>query len=178
MKFHMRRHDREIKDKKALKGLLSYSKYFVLSMSVDDEPYAVPLGYVYDERGNVIYFHCAREGKKMEFLKKNPKAWGLLVLDRGIMVGACVNLYASAMFSGRVEFVQDSSEKTMVMNLFAEKLSKDINRVKQRLQKIFGGEGSALDSVIFGKIVIDELTGKRSTEMTAEKLLRSLDSPA
>ena len=171
MKFHMRRNDREIKDQKALKRLLSYSKYFVLSMSAGDEPYAVPLGYVYDERGNLIYFHCAREGKKMDFLKKNPKAWGLVVLDQGIMEGTCMNLYASAMFSGRVEFVQDTSEKTMVMNLFAEKLSRDVSGVKQRLQKIFGGEVSAIDKVVFGKIVIDELTGKRSTEMTAEKLL-------
>jgi nitroimidazol reductase NimA-like FMN-containing flavoprotein (pyridoxamine 5'-phosphate oxidase superfamily) len=54
MKFHMRRHDREIKDQKALKRLLSYSKYFVLSMSAGDEPYAFPIGYVYDERENVI----------------------------------------------------------------------------------------------------------------------------
>jgi nitroimidazol reductase NimA-like FMN-containing flavoprotein (pyridoxamine 5'-phosphate oxidase superfamily) len=171
MKFHMRRNDREIKDQKALKRLLSYSKYFVLSMSAGDDPYAVPLGYVYDERGNVIYFHCAREGKKMDFLRKNPKAWGVIVLDQGIMECTCVNLYASAMFSGRVEFVQDKTEKTMVMNLFAEKLSRDVSGVKQRLQKIFGGEGSAIEKVVFGKIVIDELTGKRSTEMTAEKLL-------
>lgn len=82
-----------------------------------------------------------------------------------------MNLYASAMFSGRVEFVQDNSEKTKVMSLFAEKLSTDVNGVKQRLKKIFDGEGSALDSVVFGKIVIEELTGKRSTEMTLEKLL-------
>jgi hypothetical protein len=123
----------------------------------------------------VIYFHCAGKGKKMEFLKKNPKVWGLVVLDQGIMEGACVNLYASAMFSGRVEFVQDSSEKSIVMNLFAEKLSKDINGVKQRLQKIFGGGGSALNGVLFGKIVIDELTGKRSTEMTIEKLLEIIE---
>jgi nitroimidazol reductase NimA-like FMN-containing flavoprotein (pyridoxamine 5'-phosphate oxidase superfamily) len=77
----MRRNDREIKDHKALKRLLSCSKCFVLSMSAGDEPHAVPLGYVYDERGNVIYFHCAREGK-MDFLKKNLKAWGLVVLDQ------------------------------------------------------------------------------------------------
>ena len=51
-------------------------------MSAGDEPHAVPLGYVYDERGNLIYFHCAREGKKMDFLKKNPKAWGIIVLDQ------------------------------------------------------------------------------------------------
>jgi len=134
--------------------LLSYSKYFILSA-----------------RANAVYFHCTREGKKMDFLKKNPKAWGLVILDQGIIEGAFVNLYASAMFSGRVEFVQDDSEKSMVMNLFAEKLSRDTGGVKQRLQKIFEGERPSLDRVLIGKTVIDELTGKRSTEMTAEKLL-------
>ncbi len=58
-----------------------------------------------------------------------------------------MNLYTSATFSGGVEFVQDISEKTMVMNLFTEKLSRDVSRVKTRLQKIFGGEGSVNDNV-------------------------------
>lgn len=171
MKFHMRRLDREIKDQKALKQLLSHSQYLVLSMADGDEPYAVPLGYVYDEAENTVYFHCAKDGKKMEFLKRNPKVWGLVVLDEGIMEGACVNLYASAMFSGRVEWVSDISEKIRVMNLFAEKLSRDVEGVKLRIQKIFGGGEAALAGVVFAKIVVEELTGKRSTEMTAEKLL-------
>jgi nitroimidazol reductase NimA-like FMN-containing flavoprotein (pyridoxamine 5'-phosphate oxidase superfamily) len=140
-------------------------------MSDGDEPYAIPLGYVYDETENTVYFHCAKDGKKIEFLKKNPKVWGLVVLDQGIMEGACVNHYASAMFSGKVEFVPDTSEKMRVMNLFAEKLSRDAEGVKQRLQKIFGGGEEALDRVVFAKIVVEELTGKRSTEMTIEKLL-------
>ncbi|MCX6649743.1 MAG: pyridoxamine 5'-phosphate oxidase family protein [Candidatus Bathyarchaeota archaeon] len=171
MKFHMRRLDREIKDQKALKQLLSHSQYLVLSMADGDEPYAVPLGYVYDEAENTVYFHCAKDGKKMEFLKRNPKVWGLVVLDEGVMEGACVNLYASAMFSGRVEWVSDISEKIRVMNLFAEKLSRDVEGVKLRIQKIFGGGEAALAGVVFAKIVVEELTGKRSTEMTAEKLL-------
>ncbi len=59
----------------------------------------------------------------------------------------------------------------MVMNLFAEKLSRDVEGVKQRLQKIFWDGEEALDRVVFAKIVVEELTGKRSTEMTIEKLL-------
>jgi len=171
MKFHLRRLDREIKDQKALNRLLSHSRYFVLSMANSDEPYAVPLGYVYDEAKNAVYFHCSKDGKKIEFLKKNPNVWGLIVHDQGIIDGACVNLYASAMFYGRVEWVNEASEKIRIMNLFAERLSKDVEGVKQRLQQIFGGGEAALASVSFGMIKIEELTGKRSTEMTVEKLL-------
>lgn len=171
MKFHMRRVDREIKDQKALKRLLSHSNYFILSLADGPEPYAVPLGYVYDESANSVYFHCAKEGRKIEIIKRNPRAWGLVVLDEGIIAGACVNMYASAMFSGRVEFVQDDAEKRRAMTLIAEKLSRDVEGVKQRLEKIFGGEGTARPNVVFAKIRLEELTGKRSTEMTEEKLI-------
>jgi uncharacterized protein len=171
MKFHPRRLDRVINEKKALNRLLNHSRYIVLSMALGDEPYAVPLGYVYDESQNAVYFHCANEGKKIEFLKKNPNVWGLVVLDEGILDGACVNLYASAMFHGKVEWVKEASEKNRVMNLFALKLSRDVEGVKQRLKQIFGGGEAALTSVSFGMIKIEDLTGKRSTEMTVEKLL-------
>ena len=108
MKFHLRRLDREIKDQKALKRLLSHQQYFVMGMADAGEPYAVPMGYVYDEEENTVYFHCAKEGKKIEFLKKNPRVWGVVVLDEGVQEGACVNLYASAMFSGKVEWINDA----------------------------------------------------------------------
>jgi len=170
MKFHLRRLDREIKDQKALRQLLNHAQYFVMSMADGGEPYSVPLGYVYDEEENTIYFHCAKDGKKIEYLKKNPRVWGVVVIDEGIQAGACVNLYASTMFSGRVEWVNDTAEKRKAMNLFAERLSADVDGVKQRLDKIFGGGDAVLTGVVFGKIKVEELTGKRSTEMTLEKL--------
>ena len=172
MKFHLRRVDREISDSKALKRILLHSKHFILSLADGGEPYAVPMGYVYDEKESAVYFHCSKEGKKMEFIKRNPRAWGVIVVDQGIMEGACVNMYASAMFSGKVEFVEDSAEKAKAMNLFAERLSSDVEGVKARVQKLFGGDESALSGVVFAKIRLEELTGKRSTEMTLEKLLR------
>ena len=172
MKFHLRRVDREISDSKVLKKILLHSKHFILSLADGGEPYAVPMGYVYDEKESAVYFHCAREGKKMEFIKRNPRAWGVVVVDQGIIEGACVNMYVSAMFSGRVEFVEDSVGKAKAMNLFAERLSSDVEGVKARIQKLFGGDGNALSDAVFAKIRLEELTGKRSTEMTLEMLLK------
>ena len=97
---------------------------------------------------------------------------GVVVVDQGIMLGACVNMYASAMFSGSVEFVESTSDQAKVMSLFAEKLSSNVEGVKVRVGKLFGEGGDALSSVVFAKIRLEELTGKRSTEMTVEKLLK------
>jgi len=170
MKFHLRRVDRKIDDERALRSILAHQQYLTLCMANDDEPYAVPLGYVYDESEDAVYFHCAKEGKKVEFLRKNPWVWCVVTLDEGVQEGACVNLYASAMFSGRVEWVTDAGEKKRIMNLFAEKLSRDSESVKQRLKAFFAGGEAALAGVVFAKIKIEELSGKRSTEMTLEKL--------
>ena len=170
MKFHLRRLDREIKDGKALRSLLAHQQHFVMSMIDGGEPYAVPMGYVYDEGGHAVYFHCSKEGRKMNALKENPHVWGVVVLDEGVQEGACVNMYASATFSGEVVWVTDAAEKRRVMNLFAEKLSADTVSVKQRLEKMFEAE-PALTAVLFGKIRVEGLTGKRSTEMTEQRLL-------
>jgi nitroimidazol reductase NimA-like FMN-containing flavoprotein (pyridoxamine 5'-phosphate oxidase superfamily) len=77
MKFHLRRVDREINDPKALGRILCYSKHFVLNLADGEEPNALPMGYVYDEKNNAVYFYCGKDGKKNEFIKRNPSAWGV-----------------------------------------------------------------------------------------------------
>ncbi len=37
-------------------------------------PYALPLNFYYDEAEKTIYFHCAREGHKIDALKAGDKA--------------------------------------------------------------------------------------------------------
>jgi len=172
MRFHLRRLDREVKDGKVLRRLLASEKHFTLSMADSAEPYAVPMGYVYDEFEDCVYIHCAKEGRKIDVLARNPRVWGVVVHDEGIQEGACVNMYVSAMFTGSVKWVSDPGEKRKIMSLFAEKLSADTRSVKERLEKLFA-DGAPAPGVLFGKIKIEELTGKRSTEMTEERLGRT-----
>ncbi len=46
-------------------------------------PYALPLNFYYDEAEETIYFHCAREGHKLDALKANDKAC-FTVWDGGV----------------------------------------------------------------------------------------------
>jgi uncharacterized protein len=43
----------------------------VLSMSLDHEPYALPLNHAY--RDGRFYFHCANSGRKLDVIRRNPK---------------------------------------------------------------------------------------------------------
>lgn len=49
-----------------------------LCMSRDDEPYAVPVSYLWSS-GEII-FHCATEGLKLSILRENPRV--CFVVDR------------------------------------------------------------------------------------------------
>ncbi|WP_438590906.1 pyridoxamine 5'-phosphate oxidase family protein, partial [Faecalibaculum rodentium] len=52
---------------------MHYGTNGVLALSGDEEyPYAVPISYVQD--GDVLYFHCARSGHKLDLIRQNPKA--------------------------------------------------------------------------------------------------------
>lgn len=69
----MRRTDREIKDMDIIKSILDKAKVIRLSLFNDDYPYIVPLcfGYEMTDNGMDIYLHCAKEGLKLDLVRKN-----------------------------------------------------------------------------------------------------------
>jgi len=158
MSYHMRRMDRAINSVELLKLLLGKATHVTLAMADAGEPYAVPLSHSYDPDSNTVYFHCAKEGRKLDILKKNPRVWGLAVLDRGFDSGQCENLYASVMFGGSVEFVEDRAEKLGVLRMQARKNSGDVEGVLKRLDAAAVAAGSG-PGVVFGKVRVESLTG-------------------
>ena len=66
----MRQSEREIKDRKELEEVIMKAEVCRLAMVEDGEPYIVPMNYGY--RDGRLYFHCAREGRKLDILRRNP----------------------------------------------------------------------------------------------------------
>lgn len=67
----MRRTDKEITDRESIEGILAEAEVCRLAMTEGDQPYIVPMNFVYD-RG-CLYFHSAQEGKKLAILRRNPR---------------------------------------------------------------------------------------------------------
>ncbi len=170
MRYHLRRTDREITEEIALKRLLNNANYVVLAMVHEGEPYVVPLNHVYDEEENVLFFHCASEGKKLTYMRENPRVWGLAVLDLGFGEGQCINLYASVMFAGKVSFVEGLEEKLQVLRLLSMKIHDNPELALERLEKL--ADTDVFTGMVVGRIELEEITGKRSTEMTVEKIIQ------
>lgn len=65
----MRLFEYEIKDQTEIDDIIRSAKVCRLGMSVDDQPYVVPLCFGY-EAGS-LFFHSAGEGKKLDMLEVN-----------------------------------------------------------------------------------------------------------
>ena len=68
----MRKKDREIKDTKELEEILQKADVCRIAFAVDGIPYIVTMNFGYIWKDSLtLYFHCAKEGKKLELMKRN-----------------------------------------------------------------------------------------------------------
>jgi uncharacterized protein len=157
MAYHVRRSDREITDQEELRSILEKGKYGIIALSRDDEPYAVTLSYGYDRAGNALYFHCAKEGQKIDFIRSNPRACLTVIEDDGFDADSCEHSYRSAVLHGRIFFVDEPAEMDLGIRLMIAQLEKkDPDRY---LAKLKTGHKS-YDNLGMIKFVIERITGK------------------
>jgi len=69
----MRLKDREITDRAEIDQLLNTAKVCRVAFAVGDEPYVIPLSHGYDAEAEALFFHTAKEGKKIDCIEANPR---------------------------------------------------------------------------------------------------------
>ena len=156
--YHLRRTDRRIEDIAFLKKILKTANYVTLAMSMNNEPYLVSLSHCFDEERNCIYFHCAKEGKKLDYLQSNSRVWGQAILDHGYSLAEkdCTYLYASVHFSGKVAFLDNIDEKRQAMVCMMKQLD---DKSKPLIAQL---ENDRLSKTMIGRIDIEYMSGKES----------------
>lgn len=160
MRYHMRRMDKAITDEEEMQIILKSTQYVTIAMVKENEPYLVSLSHGYNPKENCIYFHCAREGKKLDYLEANNVVWGQALIDRGYIQGECNHQYASVQFRGRVTLLEDPEEKWQALALMTKQLDRDPNKLISRRSR-----GRVMETVV-GRIDIDYMTGKKSNRVT------------
>lgn len=128
----MRRKDREVTDIDEIKNILNVCKTASVAMIDENMPYVVPLSYGYELKDDrlVLYFHCAKEGRKLEILKRNPKVC-FAVFQEGEPLYAetapCNSgyYYSSVIGDGIASFIEDSAKKRHALQkMFAQQADK------------------------------------------------------
>ena len=119
----MRRKERELTETADRLAVIEKSKVCRLAMTDGDSPYIVPLnfGYTWENEELTLYFHGAREGMKLDILKKNPAVCfemdcGHQLIEADDPTGYSY-AYESIIGSGSVVFIDDPQEKTRVLNI-------------------------------------------------------------
>ncbi len=159
MKYHMRRQEKEVKDSIFLRRILKQVKYVTIAMAMDNHPYLVSLNHGYDPKENCIYFHCANEGKKIDYMKANSEIWGQALLDFGFDSKWCTQSYATVMFKGKVSFIEDIRRKRKAFLVINTQLKSPPERLKEIMK-------TNLRNTAVGRIDIESLSGKKSKEVT------------
>jgi hypothetical protein len=153
----IRRKEKEITVRSEMLSIIDKAEYVVVAMCKDNEPYLATLSHGYDAERNCIYFHCAREGKKVDILKAQNRVWGQALVDKGYVQGSCDHLYATAQFMGRVTFVEKTEEKRHALEVM-------IRALEDHPQKVIEDQISdiSIQDVKIGRIDIEYMSGKKS----------------
>ena len=148
----MRRRDLAIPAEETIK-LIDASRYAVLCL-VDPEgrPYGVPMDYV--RQGNSLFFHGAKEGRKVDAIKNNPAACAVIVGDTAVVPDKFGRKYKSAIVEGQIELIDDLAGKRQVMTWVIETNSPDyLEKGRIIIEKM-------LDRVLVYKLSMDSVSGK------------------
>lgn len=159
----MRRKDKEITDSNDILQVLDRADAVHLALSDGETPYVVPMnfGFRMEEDGLYLYFHCAREGKKLDILRKNPRAAfsacpACSVQTDGAIICNSSTGYESVCGCGTVELLPP--EKS------AEAL--DVIIAHYTGEKTAYGPNQLRATLAF-RLKVAELTGKRSLPKNA-----------
>jgi nitroimidazol reductase NimA-like FMN-containing flavoprotein (pyridoxamine 5'-phosphate oxidase superfamily) len=123
----MRRKDRELTDRDDLVTILKKAdtcRVALNSITGDGAPYIVPLsfGFVWDVGAAwpTLYFHGAREGRKLDLMRLNPAVGFELDVDHVLVTGpaACDwgMRYGSLIGTGTLAEVTDPAERLVGLN--------------------------------------------------------------
>ncbi len=129
----MRRLDRKISDDEAVE-ILQKGEFGVLSMSSpNNEGYGIPLNYAFDN--NKIYFHCALEGSKLNYLKNNNKVSFCVVGRTELLPSKFGTAYESVIVSGIITEVEEEEKKDALLRIIEKYSSSHIPKGKKYIDK-------------------------------------------
>lgn len=120
----MRRSERGISLEESVQ-LLEVAEYGVLSMSgLQQEGYGIPLNFVFD--GQVLYFHGAQIGKKIDIIRSNNRVSFCVVGKTEVIPSKFGTLYNSVIVHGQIS-ESEGAEKQAALELFIRKYSSDFH---------------------------------------------------
>lgn len=151
--FREMRRNRQLLPVAESKAILENSATGILAVSGDDDyPYTVPVNYAYV--GDSIYIHSAKEGHKIDAIKRNDKVSFCVIEKDDVQPQLFATYYRSVTVFGRARILTDDEERRKALIHIIEKYSPEyIEEGKQEIERDW-------DRVCLIEVKIDHMTGK------------------
>lgn len=151
----MRRKDKEITDIELIEKVIKEAEVIRIAMVDDGMPYLVAINYAYAD--GVIYMHSAKEGRKIDILKKNNKVAFQADKDVELRLDKeacrCGTRYLSVFGTGSAFFVTDKEERKIALDAIMTRYTGGLS---------FEYSEEVLERTLVIKVCIDSMTGKKS----------------
>ena len=153
----MRRFKQQISEDECRNVLKNEPRGILALMGDDGYPYAIPLNHWYSEKDNKLYFHCAKEGKKLDSISKCDKV-SFCVMDEGFRnEGEWALNIKSVVAFGKMRLVEDEDKKREICINLTRKFTDDEDFLEHELTNAF-------PRVCCLELTIEHMTGKLVNE--------------
>lgn len=160
MQRTMRRKRQELSREEALAILDETTAGVLALIDEGDEPYAVPISFA--RVGDVLYFHGAREGRKLDAMRHCGRASFCTIAQDEIVPQKFTTRFRSAVAFGAVRVVEDDEARRGLWALAQKYNPGDIEGATAEI------EGAFARTRVFA-LDIDDLTAKEAIELVRER---------
>ena len=153
----MRRFKQQITEEECVRVLTEQPRGVLSVIGDDGYPYGIPLDHWYSARDGKLYFHCAKEGHKLDAIAACDKV-SYCVIDEGfVKEGDWALNFNSVIVFGRMHVVEDEEKKREICTNLVRKFTDDEAYLQKELT-------SAFPRVNCLALTIEHMTGKLVNE--------------
>jgi hypothetical protein len=149
----MRRGEFEVRERAEVEGILRRAQVVRLAMVDGGRPYVVPMAFGYED--GRLYVHSAREGRKIDVIRRSPRVCFEVEADVKLIVGeeACgwTFEYACVIGTGTATIVEGQEEKRRGLDVI----------MRQYSEKSFEYPEKAVERIVVIRVDVEEMRGKR-----------------
>ena len=105
----MRRKNQQLSQGEAIEILQTWPTGIMGVIGDDGYPYTVPLNYVFSD--DKLFFHCAKEGHKIDSIRKNDKVAFCVIEKDEVVSKAFATKFRSVVVFGRARILTEDGER-------------------------------------------------------------------
>ncbi len=133
----MRRFKQQISKEECIHVLKEQPRGVLSVLGDNGYPYGLPLDHWYSEKDDKLYFHCAKEGHKLDAVRECDKV-SYCVMDEGYRKdGEWALIINSVIVFGRMNIVEDEEKKREICTNICHKFTDDEEYLKKEMDNAF-----------------------------------------